>query len=111
MIFHDLFHDGETQAGSFRASRDIGLGQTLAAVRRQAFAVILNRNGNLREGLDNHSDMTGRVWPALGDSAFDRLDSVFEDVDQRLPDKASITAQRYRPRLELRLKRDLCMRR
>src|SRR3954452_13749085 len=42
MIFHDLFDDSEPQAGALRARRHIGLGQPLAIVLRQAFAVVLD---------------------------------------------------------------------
>src|SRR5581483_11077832 len=42
VIFHDLFHDSETQAGALRASRDVGLGQALAALLRQPFTIVLD---------------------------------------------------------------------
>src|SRR6266852_2046747 len=42
VIFHDLLDDGETQASSLCAGRDIRLGQPLAALLRQAFAVVLD---------------------------------------------------------------------
>src|SRR5271154_6237662 len=46
MIFHDLLHDGEAQPGAFRTGRDVGLGQALAVVPRQAFAIVLDGDCN-----------------------------------------------------------------
>src|SRR5580700_12191114 len=41
VIFHDLLDDGEPQAGTLGSRRDVGLGQSLAAALRQAFAIVL----------------------------------------------------------------------
>src|SRR5437762_1065900 len=60
VIFHDLFDDSEPQAGALRARRHIGLGQPLAIVLRQAFAVVLDgyRDATFRLA-DRHRDPSG----------------------------------------------------
>src|SRR3954466_2290818 len=40
MVFHDLAHDGEPQAGALGAGGDIRLGQAMAVFRRQPHAII-----------------------------------------------------------------------
>ena len=47
VIFHDLFDDGEPQAGPFCPRREIGLRQPLAALLRQASTVVLDDNRGL----------------------------------------------------------------
>src|SRR5271167_831950 len=42
VIFHDLLDDGEAQTRPLRPRRYIGLGQSLTALARQAFAVVLD---------------------------------------------------------------------
>src|SRR3989442_15418023 len=60
VIFHDLFDDGETQAGSFRPGRNVWLGQPLAALLRQALTVVLDGHRGLPCFLDHrYADMAG----------------------------------------------------
>src|SRR5271165_5928068 len=47
MIFHDLFDDGQTQAGAFCPGRNVRLGQLLAALLREALAVVLDNHDGL----------------------------------------------------------------
>src|SRR6266566_9795422 len=47
MIFHDLLDDRQTQPGAFCPGRNIRLGQLLAAMLRQALAVVLDNHGGL----------------------------------------------------------------
>src|ERR1700681_32391 len=46
MIFHDLLDDRETEAGAFAARRHVRLGEALAPLFRQAFAVVLDDNAH-----------------------------------------------------------------
>src|SRR5712691_6176455 len=56
MIFHDLLDDGETQAGAFRPSRNIGFGQAFATVRWQALAVVFDGDRDLTVSLNRDDD-------------------------------------------------------
>src|ERR1700733_6701678 len=40
MVFHDLAHDSEPQAGALDAGGDVRLGQAVAMLRRQADAIV-----------------------------------------------------------------------
>src|SRR5689334_12392832 len=45
MVFHDLAHDREPQPGALGARGDIGLGEPMAMLRRQADAIVGNADG------------------------------------------------------------------
>ena len=112
VIFHDLFDDGEAQAGSLCSGRDIRLGQALAARAAASLAVVFDRDRNLPARLRPITT----IWPGgFGPLSAIRpsIDSigVLEDIDQRLANQPGIAAQRNRARLEMRLERDLGMRR
>src|SRR6516225_8782951 len=96
VIFHDLLDDCEAQARSLGARRHVGLRKPFAALPRQPSAVVFHDHGRLaRLNGDRYVDMTGRARPAVGDSRFDRLDGVFDDVHHRLADESCVTANRY----------------
>src|SRR5271165_5838485 len=62
MIFQDLLDDGETQTGSLCSGRDVRLGQPLAALLRQAFAIVLDDYRRLTRRIANrHPDVSGRA--------------------------------------------------
>src|ERR1700730_5520428 len=62
VIFHDLFDDSDPQAGTLRARRHIGLGQSLAILLRQAFAVVFDDHGDSSVRLlDRDRDPTWRA--------------------------------------------------
>src|SRR5579883_1976542 len=44
MVFHDLAHDGEPKPRALGAGGDIGLGQAMAMLGRQAYAVVADAN-------------------------------------------------------------------
>src|SRR6185437_13552057 len=69
MIFHDLLDDGEAQAGPLCPGRHVRLGQPLAALLRQASAVILDNGRGLAALLGDRDADAARLTPAsLGDS-------------------------------------------
>jgi len=97
VIFHDLFHDSEPQAGALCAGRHVRLGQALAMLLRQAFSVVLDRDRDPAIGVGGGDrDPARRLRLAIDDSAFDRFDRILDDVDQRLAYEPRIAAQRYR---------------
>src|SRR5580704_3081861 len=60
MIFHDLFYDGEAQSRALRPGCHVWLRQPLAAVQRQALAVVVDDDRYLAAELDDrHDDMPG----------------------------------------------------
>ena len=94
MIFHDLLDDSEAQPGALGPRRHIGLGQPLAAIMRQALAVILDNDQHLPVPLaDRDANLSGRVVAAFDDSRLYRFDCILDDVDHRLADQPRVAAQ------------------
>src|SRR5437763_6783859 len=48
VVFENLAHDGKTEPRAFGARRDIGLGEAVAVLRRQADAMVVNRSDEPR---------------------------------------------------------------
>src|SRR6516165_9188266 len=110
VIFHYLLDDGETQTGSLRARRDIGLGQSLAAVLGQALPVVLDdHRGRAPHVAYRQTNMSCGVCTLVGDTNLDRLDPVLDDVDQGLPDEARVAPNNYGMGRENRLKGNIGM--
>src|SRR5690242_20186034 len=107
MIFHDLLDDSEAQAGALRARCHIWLGQPLAAVPRQALAVVFDRDGDETLRLDGDDNLPGRAADAaLGDPPLDRLDRILDDVDERLGNQPRVAGERHRTGVKPRLEAD-----
>ena len=61
MIFHDFFYDRETEAGALGPRRHIRLGEALAALDREAAAIVGDAHLHLvRQGGDHDRDLAGR---------------------------------------------------
>ena len=62
VILHDLLHDRESQSGSFRLVRHIGLGQPLPVLARQADPVIRDADGYQTVGFGHgHRDRASTI--------------------------------------------------
>src|SRR5260370_37973740 len=107
VIFHDLLDDRETEAGALAAGRHVRLGEALAPLLRQAFAIVLDDKAHggvaVAQGerdLSRWQRLAGANFPAL-----DRLGRILEDDGQHLRDLPAGADQRpasIRPSLELR---------
>src|ERR1700722_13203715 len=97
VIFHDLLDDGEAEACALAAGRHIRLGEALAPLFRQTFAIFLDDNAHggvvVAQGERDfpwRERVAGSRFPAL-----DRLGRVLEDVGQHLRDLATVADQRH----------------
>src|SRR5215472_9380424 len=96
VIFHDFFHNGETETSALRPRRHVGLGQLFAVMPWQALAVVFDNNRSPTGCIDDgHTNSAGWARGLLGDSCLDRFDSILEDIDQRLTDEPRIAAHRH----------------
>src|SRR6516162_5060216 len=110
VIFHDLLDYGETQTGPLCARRDIRLGQSLAALLRQAVAIVLDDHRGLTRHITyRHANMSCGIGALFGDSEFYRLDRILDDIDQGLAYELRVAANRYRTSKEDSLKGNLWM--
>src|ERR1700730_10900180 len=98
VIFHDLLDDREAEAGALAAGRHVRLGEPLAPLLRQAFAVVLDDNAHggivVAQGERDFSRWQRLAWQSF--PALDRLGRVLEDVGQHLRDLAAVADQRHR---------------
>ena len=102
MFFHDFLDDGEAEAGALLAGRNVGFGQTVLLVGRQAEAVVLDPNHGPGPLIDvfpqqYQGNPAVRLLLAFGrPPAFDGFGRVLEDVGQG-PSDLTAVAQQFKP--------------
>src|SRR3979411_1842103 len=84
VVLKNLAHDGKAEARALGARRDIGFGQAVAMLCRQADAVVANAKHEAA-ALDHHVDNDApRSRIASRDAGRDRFDGVLQHIGQRL---------------------------
>src|SRR6266850_7505443 len=80
VVLEDLAHDGKAEARALGARRDIGFGQAVTMLRRQADAVVANGKHEAA-ALDHHvDDDASRSRIAGHDAGRDRFDGVLQHI-------------------------------
>src|SRR6202789_2961569 len=110
MVFGNLAHDGEPEAGALRAGGHIGLGQPVALLMRQADAVVGGAKCDaVADQFQRRHDMTG-LLAAGGFARRDRLAGILEHVGERLAHQPSVAFEidRLGRRLDVEFYRVVC---
>src|SRR6185312_4481038 len=101
MVFHDLADDGEAEARALGAGRDIGFGEVVAMLGRQADAVVGDAESQHRAAagivgmFQRHFDPPRRAV-ALGLARRDALARVFQHIGQGLGDQPPVALEMHR---------------